>query len=148
MSQSESRQALGTGILGWDRQERITDRYGSVFLMDGVVTETANINTDNIDQYLGKKGTLIATVENGSESGHIGDIFHGLGQDEIPSKGEQFELGTGKLFSLSTDEYDDHIRLRIGIEPDEDTETFWMDAEALYQVHDSLVTLSFTAEDS
>jgi len=130
---------LGEGVLNWSRYERMGHRYGAIHL------ETE----PNSEQYAtwqdaptGTKGTLVAYVLATRQSGHIGDLFRGIGPS-TPKVGEEITLGTGTLFA----EYDDGVP-RIGVEPEDGRETDWMDPGALYRCHNQTVRLAFRAAGS
>lgn len=143
---------LATGVLAWDKSERVGDRYGAVFVNDSP-TEFPDESRDAVDvevdheaiaEWAGKHGTLVAEVVEGRESAHIGDLFHGLQQDEIPATGETHELGTGRLFVERGDwappaDYEEPV----GIDPEDGSDVHWLDVDALYRLHDSTVRLLF-----
>jgi len=124
-------QELGTGVLGWNREERISDRYGVVKLF-----EKPGPNGDVIALRLLKEGIhgkLIAVVKDVRKASHIGDIFHGV----FPTRSEVNErivLGEGTLF------FEDG---GIGLVPEDGRNTLWLDMQALYRVHNQTVTLFF-----
>jgi hypothetical protein len=125
---------LGEGVLNWSRSERITDRYGAIHLaatpMDGPYATWENAPA-------GQQGSLTAHVTETRPSGHIGDLFRGIGPS-TPEVGEAVTLGTGTLFT----ETDDSVP-SIGVRPDDGRETDWMDPRALYRVHNQTVRLEF-----
>lgn len=148
---------LATGVLAWDNSERVGDRYGAVFVNDSPTRfpderrEGVEVDVDRsaIKEWEDEYGTLVAEVVEGRESAHIGDIFHGLRQEEIPSTGETHELGTGRLFVERGDwapraDYEEPI----GIDPEDGSETHWLDVDALYHLHDSTVRLLFLPSGS
>ena len=125
---------LGEGILNWFTFERQSDRYGAIHLetTPGVYATFPNARE-------GAKGTLVATVTQTRPSGHIGDLFRGIGPSE-PEIGEPVELGTGKLFTYL--EQDIPV---IGVEPEDGRDDDWMDPRALYRCHNQTVRLAFVA---
>ena len=125
---------LGTGTLNWFRHERICDRYGAVHL-----ESERGKYADYADIPVGAKGTIIAHILETRPSGHIGDLFRGIGPSD-PEAGETVELGTGTLFT----EMEDGIPV-IGVEPDDGRDTDWMDPRALYRCHNQTVRLEFRA---
>jgi len=119
---------LGTGVLDWDRWERISDRYGSVKLFDPHRTE---IRLNPVKELL--HGRLIAVVKETRDSTHIGDLFYDV-YPSRPQVGEQVILGEGTLFFEGN---------CVGLVPDDLRETLWLGLEELYRVHQQTVTLFF-----
>lgn len=122
---------IGTGVLDWDRGERISDRYGSVRLFDqpGPRKLPVGLRQENG----GKHGRLVAVVRETRDSAHIGDLFHGVFPSK-PNVGEMILLGEGILF------FQDDA---VGLVPDDGRETLWLDIRALYRLHSQTVTLFF-----
>jgi len=130
MKNENNKILLGTGILNWDRGERVSDRYGSVKLYSSTRSEETLL----FDQgEAGQKGRLIARVIKNRKSNHIGDFFHGL-FPEMPEVGEEILLGVGKLF------FEDDV---VGLKPEDGRETFWLDPKKLYRAHFQTVELYF-----
>jgi hypothetical protein len=119
---------LGTGVLDWEREERISDRYGIVELFHepGVLVALTPVT----EQLHGK---LIAIVREVRQSSHIGDLFHDV-KPSVPEIGERVELGTGAIF------FEDG---GVGLIPDDRRPRLWLDIHALYRVHRQTVTLYF-----
>ena len=94
---------LGEGVLNWFRDERQTDRYGTVYLGDsrggGGIMSPATTGCVQLDRSAeGKKGALFAVVVDNSEpSQHIGDLARGIGPTH-PDIGERIKFGEGVLF--------------------------------------------------
>lgn len=122
---------LGTGVLDWGSEERISDRYGLVKLLDqsGPHDKLVALRKSQI----GKRGRLIAVVRETRDSPHVGDWFHGV-YPSTPTVGEQVVLGEGSLFFRGDS---------VGILPRERRETLWLDIHGLYRVHYQTVTLFF-----
>lgn len=122
---------LGKGVLNWFRTERICDRYGAVHLEgpDGYA------DFDGIPE--GTTGTIMAEILETRPSGHIGDLFRGIGPSE-PETGETVELGTGTLFTY----LEEGIPV-VGVKPDDGREEDWMNPRALYRCHNQTVRLEF-----
>lgn len=134
------RKLLGTGILTWTRGERVSDRYGTVFLMpdgDSFTPPSGRVDLDRVEG----KGKLVAEVVETRESTHIGDFFHGL-FPETPKVGERIELGEGEVFFEDSDPVD-NVGTKVGIKPHDDRDHWWLDAKALYRVHEQTVNLYF-----
>ena len=123
---------LGEGILNWFPVERIGDRYGAVHLEGERGRYAAFENAP-----AGTRGTIIAHILQTRPSGHIGDLFRGIGPSG-PEIGEQVELGTGTLFTHPEDDIP-----VIGVEPDDGRDEDWMNPRALYRCHNQTVRLEF-----
>ena len=119
---------LGTGVLNWDRTERITDRYGAVHLSNQPEGGKQLKFLMNLE---GQKVALIAVVKETRESPHIGDFFRGL-YPETPYVGENILLGTGTLF------FDE---ASVGLKPDDGRDSDWLNPKALYRLHYQTVEL-------
>lgn len=119
---------IGTGVLDWEREERISDRYGllELFLRPGEL-----VTLNRIAQPL--HGKLFAVVREVRRSSHIGDLFHGV-KPSMPEVGDRIQLGTGTIF------FEDEA---VGLMPDDGRSTLWMNIHALYRVHNQTVTLYF-----
>lgn len=122
---------IGTGVLDWDRTERISDRYGSVMLLDKPQSSSKPLQLDRSNE--GKHGRLVAVVRETRKSDHIGDFFHQVFPSR-PQINDMIVLGKGTLF-FSSD--------RVGVVPEDDRKTRWLDIHALYRVHGQTVTLFF-----
>ncbi len=120
---------VGVGVLTWMRFERVTDRYGSVYLMEDGTEAPA-------EMFFPKgKGRLVAIVLDARQSGDIGDIFRGL-FPKLPNVGDRLILGEGEAFSEKTE----GIKC-IGVDPGDGRHSDWLDPRALYNCHESLVQL-------
>jgi hypothetical protein len=122
---------IGTGVLDWDRKERISDRYGSVMLLDRPQSYQKPLGLCLSNE--GKHGRLLAMVREIRESAHIGDLFHGVYPSK-PDVGDIILLGEGTLF-FSAD--------RVGLLPDDNRSSLRLDIYGLYRVHNQTVTLFF-----
>ena len=127
---------LGEGVLSWNHNERVSDRYGSVWLARAPHSNRY-VELDNLADVVGKKGRLIAYVKETRESHHIGDIFRGVGP-ETPGVGEKIVLGEGLVFV----EHAVGVET-IGLRPDDGRDNDWMDIKKLYRAHDQTVELVF-----
>jgi hypothetical protein len=121
---------LGEGRLCWGADERRTDRYGAVVLeeLGGYWTPDPAV--------AGRHGTLVAHVLEVRDSDHPGDIFRSLGP-ERPEVGEQIVLGTGTAFVESAWR---EVQA-VGLRPDDDRDTDWLDPEKLYRAQNQTVRL-------
>jgi hypothetical protein len=154
MTTSSSSRAveLGSGMLNWNRYERVGDRYGAVSLFGDRAGEP------DLDDYLaggypgattafaeapvGSRGQLRAEVLVNRRSGHIGDLFRGLRPPDVPpAPGTILTLGTGTLFV----EHDDGVAA-VGLRPDDGRASDWLDPEVLYQLHEQTVRLVFVPD--
>ena len=77
---------VGRGVLTWCRSERISDRYGTVWLTENYSEAPAEIVCPR------GRGKLFALVIDARESDHTGDIIRGLYPSK-PADGDRFELG-------------------------------------------------------
>jgi len=126
-------QEIGTGVLDWDREERISDRYGLVVLFDAPNDPRRPIPLRHGSE--GKYGRLVAIVRETRDSSHIGDLFHNV-FPSTPDLGQTVVIGEGTLFFMGN---------RVGLTPEDNRRTLWLDIHALYRVHNQTVTLFFEA---
>lgn len=124
---------LGRGILGWFRDERISDRYGSVHL---------EANSDLEEFCNGQRGRLSALILETKESSHCGDLFRGI-YPSTPKIGEEIILGEGELFYFVN-----YGVKAVGVIPDDKRESDWLNPINLYRCHDQTVELRFELFDS
>lgn len=140
------RYLLGTGVVTWQRRERVTDRYGAIFLTeipDGPVVEMP-------DCYDGQKGSFIACIREARQSQHIGDLFRGLTPPKEPLPvGTEIVLGAGTLFREGLS---DIAGIAVGLRPHWILTRFekwrhdWLNPVSLYQVHNQTVDLFFESK--
>lgn len=132
---------IGEGILTWNRGERISDRYGTIYLMAG--GGNSLVGEDEVHRPVLRTpdgeplGHLVAEVVATRESTHIGDLFRGI-FPSTPTVGDLISLGTGRLFR---EEYS------VGLRPEEARDSDWLDPCALYRCHEQTVKLWFVAEE-
>lgn len=129
---------LGTGVLTWNRSERVTDRYGTVRLGPAPDAEST-ITLSNTNA--GCRGTLIARILATRKSTHVGDLFRNL-FPITPMVGDQIKLGHGQLFF----EEDDGIQ-SVGVCPPDGRHSDWLEPHALYTCHHQTVELLFVVGD-
>lgn len=134
---------LGVGSLNWDGMERRSDRYGMVSLFkenseDKIIEPNTKIEEQAIKAHVGQKGKLVVKITATRESTHIGDIFRGL-SPSTPKVGKVFTLGDGTLFSRT----DINGQIHVGLQPDDDRQSDWLNARTLYKVHEQSVELYF-----
>jgi hypothetical protein len=135
---------IGTGPLSWARNERISDRYGYVFLnennsfsqfIDDALTSLATIKN-----LVGSKGYLLAVVNTPRKSTHTGDLTHNI-FPSTPKKGDEIllnEVPGTLVHETHADGYE-----QIGIRPDDGRKDFWLNPHKLYRVHEQTVNLYF-----
>lgn len=139
---------MGRGPLTWNRNERRSDRYGCVYCHAISSAETplelvelAYMYEETIKKYSGQKGKLTAEIVQTRKSSHVGDLFRGI-FPHTPSVGDLIELGNGTLFFETTPgEY-----FGVGLLPDDNRETDWLNPQHLYNCHDQTVKLFFYPE--
>lgn len=143
---------IGTGVLTWYSQERRSDRYGTVYLLDmepGVEVVNYSDPRDPEEVPLdtapaGQRGRLCVEVVARGKSGHIGDLFHGLfppsAEKDMPAIGSVHVLGEGTFF------VDPDCGPGVGVRPDDARGVFWLDPKVLYLLHEQGVRLFFEAE--
>lgn len=133
---------LGRGVLSWDASERISDRYGTVWLLPEGVNSLIRCDPISLIQpraeWEGSEGELIAVVTEARDSTHVGDLFHGV-SPETPEVGEIIVLGDGQLFF----ETGTHGGFFAGLRPLDQRSTLWLDIRKLYRAHEQSVELFF-----
>lgn len=135
------RHLVGRGMLTWPRYERVGDRYGTVGLQSGDDPLVASGMADARDVRLHREvpeGTwcqLVAIVIQTRDSDHIGDLFRGF-SPSTPLVDDEFVLGEGAVFYSDLDGWD-----LVGLRPEPDRTTDWLDPEQLYRVHSQTVEL-------
>jgi hypothetical protein len=145
MPQIANEISIGTGVLTWSGCERVSDRYGFVFLMhDGETSLTKGkvypvpLSSEPKD---GEYGVLVARIVETRKSTHVGDLFRRVFPRETES-GKRLVLGHGQLVRRHDSGF-----THIGICPrgadKEESVTTWMDVRALYDCHEHLVELIF-----
>ena len=132
---------LGSGTITWTSEERISDRYGSIFLFnyEKQYDTTLLIDFQLIKRLNGCLGTLKVSIISTRQSNHVGDIFRSL-KPSTPKNGEVIELGHGNLF------YEKSEFLCIGLRPLKARESDWLNPHALYRCHHQVVELYFQPE--
>ena len=125
-------QELGTGVLNWNRHERVSDRYGTVCLFASPSSEE-KVRLVQVKE--GVRGRLIAIVKETRQSRQIGDLYHGI-SPKAPKVGQKITLGEGTLFFEKEEG-------TVGLQPDDGRDSQWLDMRALYNAHEQTVTLCF-----
>jgi len=134
---------IGKGVLSWPKSERVSDRYGTVMLMkdgmDSYATQEGPVSLINTPS--GKNVRLFATVIENRQSTHIGDILRGL-YPSTPDVGETIDLGIGEIFYEQFRSY-----TLVGLKPNDDRESDWLNPVALYRAHEQTVELYCEEEE-
>jgi hypothetical protein len=137
------RHFIATGVVAWDSGERVSDRYGTIFLRTAPGGDIVSLP----DTFDGQSGMLIACIREARRSPHIGDLFRGLHPPEEPlAVGTEVRLGTGEVFRedvFREEDLEDGEGAAIGLLPADGREHDWLDPEALYQVHYQTIDLFF-----
>lgn len=129
---------LGTGVLSWPRSERVSDRYGCVWLMADATQEQVLGGVAGVaEPHVGQRGRLVARVIEARQSHHIGDLFHGV-RPRTPEVGAEIQLGEGELFVQQ-----EELGWSVGLRPDDGRDRLWLDLRALYDAHLQTVELRF-----
>lgn len=138
---------LGIGVLTWDGEERRSDRYGSVMILDPHAPHAHNAARGATarfmhfvaeDRIIGVSGTLAVEVIEVRESEHVGDLFRGF-RPGGAVVGETLTLGHGKLFKNAWGS-------SMGVEPADGRDADWLNPKLLYRVHECVVRLTFTPD--
>lgn len=138
-SNSGTAVVIGTGVLNWDRHERVSDRYGTIVLYANPEQSIASpLNTDFFKQ----TGILVARVIQTRKSPHIGDIARGL-FPTTPTEDQLIQLGQGQLFFERIEQIQS-----VGLRPFDGREFDWLDPRALYQCHFQTVELLLFQEET
>ena len=121
--------SLGSGVLNWERSERVSDRYGTVSLYVNTDQEES-VDLKEVSGY----GELKAKIIETRDSYHIGDLFRGF-QPGGAKVGDEIVLGQGNLF---------FVDWHVGLEPLKPRNRDWLNPKALYKCHFQTVELFFT----
>lgn len=135
---------IGSGVLTWAKDERVSDRYGTVWLMpEGCSSATADPDGSTVEQIVcelsGVFGQLVAVVTATRKSTHIGDLFRGI-FPRTPKVGDEITLGKGTLF---TEPCPGRSGLMVGLKPRSSRRHDWLAPRALYDAHEQSVRLEF-----
>lgn len=135
---------LGTGVLTWYPQERRSDRYGAVWLMqDGYTSLSRREPEPTLDvaaaaSAVGMTGRLTATVIEPRTSTHIGDLFRHI-FPITPARWEEIDFGEGELFLDAGGDFGP----AVGLRPDDGRSADWLNPYSLYRAHEQLIRLRF-----
>lgn len=121
-------------MLQWDRHERATSHFGSVFLHTALEADTRVALNRSPD---GEDGTLVAVVMESRENFRTaGARILDESTDIVPPQVDQeIILGHGRLFFR-----DDSS---VGVKPSDGREDKWLDESALQLVQRQTVSLFF-----
>jgi hypothetical protein len=130
---------LGTGVLTWAKAERISDRYGAVYLMEegGNSRDGGDPKPYQAEVPADTFGALMVKVTEARESTHVGDMFRGI-FPSTPEVGGWITLGIGFLFYTTCDD-----ARPVGLKPEDGRVSDWLDPHALYRAHEQSVELWF-----
>lgn len=131
---------VGKGILCWSREERVTNRYGSIHLNDrpyeGSAQASADVDVPTLTALDGKRVRIACKVIESRQSSHVGDKFLHL-KPVQPDTGEVIELGVGFL-SIQRASWDASV-IEICLRPNDGREDLWINPRVLYRLHDQTV---------
>lgn len=131
-----------TGLLQWERSERLSDRYGVIFLDANGYTPRVRgplrFPARTVKRLTCRYVHITAKVVARHHSHHVGDRYRGL-LPSTPNVGEIVDLGRGRL---STDVY--RRKPYFMLWPNDHRKTDWFDPERLFRLHDQLVVLTVT----
>jgi hypothetical protein len=134
--------SIGRGVLTWNADERRSDRYGTVYLIEeghnSLTPWSSPSQIKESSRLEGAYGRLVAVVTAARESTHIGDVFHGV-FPRTPGVGARIVLGEGRLFT----ECAPQGGLEVGVLPPDGRNFHWLDIRALYDAHEQSVELVF-----
>lgn len=128
---------LGRGWLSWSRYERVGDRYGTVKLFRD---DHENVPLTPPEG----RGRLLVEVREVRQSGHIGDLFHGIGPGGAV-QGEVIVLNPEVGAAYVAEDDDTAGEHAVGVRPDTGRDTLWLSLRALYRAHEQEVTLWWEA---
>lgn len=129
---------VGRGKLTWMKSERISDRYGAIWLMGDNDSSFTTHKPEKQPLWFppaNQLGSLYARVIDARESTHIGDLFRGI-EPKTPKTGDIFLLGTGTASVEPIRNTNTFL-----ITPTEPRDSDWLNPLALYNCHESIVEL-------
>lgn len=129
---------VGTGILDWPRAERVSDRYGSVYLFAGLQANAKPVPLTFPP--FGQKGKLYATVIRANRSRHCGDLFRGI-KPSMTKSGTRLLVGAGRAKEDYEGAEPPHFAAPFLVQPIRPRASDWLDPHILYRLHDHLVRL-------
>jgi hypothetical protein len=137
--------SLGTGMFMWDRVERVTSRYGTVYLTNQNWFETSesqvNWHPESADSLIGKKVKISCKVLQARTAQHCGDLFLEI-IPTTPEVGEVIVLGIGKLCTRKTED-----SIGVSILPEDNREKYLFDPKILYRLIEQTVEIFIEETD-
>jgi hypothetical protein len=127
---------LGEGVLHRIRGERVTERWGTVYLAPDAGSTERSVRLARAPE--GAHGMLVACVTATRVAGyiHVGDHLAGI--QSLPAVGEEVTLGTGTLFTVRLGR-----KNLVGLAPDDGREKRWLSKDAISRCHSQTVRLEF-----
>lgn len=138
------------GVFTWHGNERRTERYGGIMLMqrppmDWADDTCGSVSLDPFRPLKGKRVRVTATVIEARKSIHVGDLFRQIFPSQ-PDVGEVVHLGDGVVVGFEHGADYDHMLFRR--KGRHQTGGDWMDPRLLYRLHDQTVDLTVTPLDA
>ena len=131
---------IATGIFMWDREERVTGRYGVIYCgsssYEGKAKVVPTLDEERLRDLSGKRVKAWCVVREARDSGHIGDLFLGITPSR-PEVGECVDLGVAILTVARNLDRE----LAIKLHPGDGRESLWLDPRKLYRLHDQTVEI-------
>jgi len=131
---------VATGIFMWEGLERRSDRYGRFYAcsstLNGNVEVQPTFEVEAAEALNGKRVRITVEVVSARESGHVGDMFHGISPMK-PKKGDVIDLGVG-IFDVGRNYNNDPD---IGLRPNDGRSAWWINPNQLYKLHDQTVNV-------
>ena len=128
---------IGTGVLGWVQSEFTNNRFGTITLKEKDGPKNA-AQREIVEKYNGHEGILVVQILENRKPTLSMNLLLGL-SPKNPPIGNFVELGRGTLFY----ELDNYTDFTVGLSPEDDRKSLWLDAKSLYQCHGQIVDLWF-----
>lgn len=133
---------IGRGIVSWEKDERISSRYGSFILIDSNYNRTVKadrvIDEEAVQSLDGLRVRVTVVAKEVRKSGHIGDSFLKI-RPTTPEVGEEIDLGVG-VFRIGKG-WDGQQTFEL--HPGDGRSDLWIDPRKLYRCHDQTVEVYF-----
>lgn len=148
--QIPTKMLLGSGIVTWDSEERVSNRYGAFTLTEDNYNHDAHapvtFDTEGLklSGLLGKRVKITCLVTESRPSGHAGDKPLRL-EPVQPAVGAIIEVGIGILETAPMQFA--NPAPAIMLRPEIDRAELWIDPRQLYQLHDQTVQVFIEATD-
>ncbi len=121
---------LATGLLMWNRYERVMNRYGFVYLMKDMKGGVVRMRGHELE---GTVGELWATVQ----ELRMTPLYEILPRQRRAVLGNKYLLGRGTLV------FD---RNEVGLEPIDGREEVWLNESILFKLKEQTVQLTFVPD--